>query len=102
MQREAWSIDPEFQIYCGNEVLYFDGMAEDLKEGKILTLGDSRYVLTEFYDNVSFMRSIRGCGRWPWPDTGWLIAHVERYFCLREAGKLDSLIQVGGSDSDEL
>ena len=46
VQREAWSIDPEFQIYCGNEVLYFDGMAEDLKEGKILTLRDSRYVLT--------------------------------------------------------
>ena len=95
VQREAWSIDPEFQIYCGNEVLYFDGMAEDLKEGKILTLGDSRYVLTEFYDNVSFHEIYQGVRKVAMAGYRMVIAHVERYFCLREAGKLDSLIQAG-------
>ena len=94
VQREAWSIDPEFQIYCGNEVLYFDGMAEDLKEGKILTLGDSRYVLTEFYDNVSFHEIYQGVRKVAMAGYRMVIAHVERYFCLREAGKLDSLIPV--------
>ena len=95
VQEEARAIDPEFYIYSGNEVLYFGSMTEDLREGRILTLGDSRYVLVEFYDNVSYREIFQAVRQITIAGYGMVIAHVERYPCLREKGRLDELIRTG-------
>ncbi len=95
VQEEAKAIDPGFLIHCGNEVLYFEGMTEELKAGKILTLGDSRYVLTEFYDNASFHEIYQAVRKVVMAGYRMVVAHVERYFCLRESGRLENLIQAG-------
>ena len=95
VQEEARAIDPEFYIYSGNEVLYFGSMTEDLREGRILTLGDSRYVLVEFYDNVSYREIFQAVRQITMAGYGMVIAHVERYSCLREKGRLDELARAG-------
>ena len=82
------------RLYAGNEVLYFDSMAERLKNGEILTLAGSRYTLIEFYPLESYktilkcVRNIRNAGYLP------VIAHAERFRGLRENG-LDEIIGLG-------
>ena len=84
----------DVRLYAGNEVLYFDSMAERLKEGKILTLAGSRYTLIEFYPLESYktilkcVRNIRNAGYLP------VIAHAERFKGLRENG-LSEIIGLG-------
>ncbi len=84
----------EVRLYAGNEVLYFDSMAERLRTGEILTLCGSRYTLIEFYPLESYktilkcVRNIRNAGYLP------VIAHAERFKGLRENG-LSEIIGLG-------
>ena len=43
---------PISELYRGQEIQYFEGMVEMLREGKLLTLAGSRYVLTEFLADI--------------------------------------------------
>ena len=45
---------PDLELYRGQEIQYFEGMVEMLREGKLLTLAGSRYVLTEFLPTSSW------------------------------------------------
>ncbi len=84
----------EVNLYTGNEVLYFDSMAERLESGEILTLADSRYTLIEFYPLESYntilrcVRNVRNAGYRP------IIAHAERFKGIREHG-LKEVISLG-------
>ena len=96
VQEEAIKIDKEFRIYLGNELMYSDSLLEAVKEKKALTLAGSRYVLIEFSTRISYetmykgMRSFIGAGFAP------IIAHVERYECLRKKVNLiGELIELG-------
>lgn len=83
------------QLYPGQEIQYFDGMAEMLQAGKLLTLAGSRYVLTEFLP-LSPWSQIRGAVR-KLTLAGYkpVLAHVERYQCLREPGHLEEVRNEG-------
>ena len=94
-KKAASAVGSDLQIYSGNEVLYFDSMTEDLKEGKILTLGDSRCVLTEFYDDVSYRLLYQAVRKLAMARYQIVLAHAERYICLRKKGALDELIDAG-------
>ena len=66
---------PDLELYRGQEIQYFEGMVEMLREGKLLTLAGSRYVTMAGYLPV--------------------LAHIERYQCLREKGRLEELMKEG-------
>lgn len=93
LQEEAWKLDKDFQIYLGQEILYFDSVVEKLKEGQALTMGGSRYVLVEFKPNVQYkiiyqaVRSLFQSGYCP------IIAHIERYRVLRIEENLLELLK---------
>lgn len=95
LETEAKKIAPDYHIYMGQEILYFDSMVERLQEGQALTLAGSRYVLVEFMPEVPYqklyqaIRKIRMSGYRP------VIAHVERYGALREEGRLEELAEAG-------
>ena len=78
-------------IYPGHEIYYSVGVVDALKEGKALSLAGSRYVLVEFDPETSYqvlyhaVREFRDGGYVP------IIAHVERYRCLRKADKMEAL-----------
>lgn len=86
-------------ILPGNEVLYFDSMVERLDRGEILTLGNSRYVLVEFYPRESYQTYVRAVRSLVYAGYTPIIAHAERFKALHENGlrevrKLGALVQV--------
>ena len=95
VQREAAAIHPDFRIFCGNEIYYTDSAVEEVKEGNILTLAESSYVLTEFYTGVSFKECERAVRKFTAARYQPVIAHAERYACLRRKGALEELIHGG-------
>ena len=70
------------RLYPGNEILYFNGLPQCLREGRVCTLNRSQYVLIEFLPNVQFRNmqnaaeNILTAGYIP------VLAHAERYMCL--------------------
>ena len=95
LQTLASQIASDLTIYTGHELLYFDGAVEYLKAGRILTLGGTRYVLVEFLPSVPYgeifmaVRNLMFAGYFP------VLAHVERYQCLRKKGCVEELIHAG-------
>lgn len=84
-----------FQIYPGNEIMYFQGVVEALNSGKVLTLAGSRYVLIEFLPHTArkeFYQAVRNLS-----TAGYLpvIAHAERYECTRQAAFCRELMEAG-------
>lgn len=92
---EAGTIGPGFDTGLGQETYFHQGLIENLRQGKALTLEGSRYVLVEFAPQVSAAslyqaaRAMLMAGYLP------VIAHVERYFCLREGRHMADLLQCG-------
>lgn len=95
LDEEAKAIAPDFDIYLGQEILYFDSMVERLKEGHALTMAGSRHVLVEFMPEVPYkklyqaVRNVLLSGYYP------VIAHVERYRALRDEGQMEELEETG-------
>ena len=83
--------NPDFQLYLGQENFYHEELTERLDQGEALTMAESRYVLVDFDPAVSYGQLMRGvrrlseAGYWP------ILAHIERYFCLRSMGWRDFL-----------
>lgn len=84
------------RLSIGNEVLYQRDMAELLDAGEILTLAESRYVLTEFLPGEGW-EEIRNAA-YRLLSGGYLpvIAHAERCRSLvKDRGRAGELIQLG-------
>lgn len=82
-------------IYCGNEIYYTMDAIQNLRDGKILTLAKSNYVLVEFEPRTSYQLICRAVKEFR--DAGYIpiIAHMERYECLRQSEKLQEIKSMG-------
>lgn len=91
----AKKIDPSFQIFLGQEIMYFEDVVDWLDRKRALTLAESRYVLVEFHPGDKYAKLLRAVRELV--PAGYLpvIAHVERYQCLREKGRTEELIENG-------
>lgn len=83
-------------VSIGMEVLLDSGVLELIEAGRMLTLGDSRWLLTEFYgresanEMISLLRAVIDRGYMP------LVAHAERYRAIQKHPDLAStLIDMG-------
>lgn len=91
LENEIQRTYPEFKVYPGQETFYNSELIRHLKEGKAYSMAESRYVLVEFMPSVSYetlfqgIRNMVTSGYWP------ILAHVERYHCLRRAGTSELL-----------
>ncbi len=78
-------------LYSGAEILYTPNTCYLLNDGKVPTLADTRYVLVEFTPDDSYshicgaLENIASAGYIP------IIAHAERYECLKTPEKLRRL-----------
>lgn len=84
------------RLHMGNELYYRSGLAEEIAEGKALTMAGSDYVLTEFgpmedYDYIrNGVYSLMAGGYYP------ILAHVERYSKINgRADRVEGLIEMG-------
>ena len=83
------------EISLGQELRYFEELPLYLEQGRALTLAESRYALVEFKPNDSYQairRAVHGL-----VQAGYIpvLAHVERYRCVREKGRAVELVQSG-------
>lgn len=84
---------PELTLYLGNEILWEEGIIEDLKAGKIQTMNDTKYVLVEFNIRVSYSQLYDAIRRITNARFRPIIAHVERYRCLfKHIERIDELV----------
>ncbi len=86
---------PDFRIWVGQETYYHEELAQRLRQGLGHTMAGSRYVLVEYDTGVSFQTLCRGQRQLM--DAGYIpvLAHLERYGCLYEKGRVEELIRQG-------
>jgi len=90
---EVNRVYPDMTLYLGNEVLYEDGVVEDLKNGLIQTMNDTKYVLVEFNIRISYNQLYDAIRRITNARFRPIIAHVERYRCLfKHIERIDELV----------
>lgn len=95
VQKAAWTIGSDLRIYTGQEIMYFEGVINDLESGEALTLGDTNYVLVEFPVNSSYSTIFQAVRRLTNARYLPILAHIERYHCLRTKGSIEELIRIG-------
>ena len=93
LKEEARRIAPDFWTGLGQETYYHDGLVENLRDGKALTLEGSQYVLVEFDPQVPYMKMYQAVRKLTMARYIPIIAHVERYACLREDTNMSELFQ---------
>lgn len=95
LQAEIQKKFPDFRLYTGTENYYYEALPEELNQKRAVTLAKSPYVLVEFDPKVSYGYLYRGIRRLI--DAGYIpvLAHFERYRCLREEQKLSDLYRSG-------
>lgn len=79
------------KIYPGSELYYHSELIDKLDEGKVLTLAGSRYILVEFGMDVPYRELYQGLSRLRMEQYHPILAHVERYRCLRKPGRLEEV-----------
>ncbi|MDO4322036.1 MAG: hypothetical protein Q4C61_05870 [Lachnospiraceae bacterium] len=85
----------DVMLYPGQECYYYTELADALDRREILTLAGSRYVLTEFDPDCPYsylrsgLRDLQSHGYFP------ILAHFERYSCLREQEHLLQIREQG-------
>lgn len=104
VQEAALKINKDLRIFLGNEIYYSESAVSDLRQGKALTLAESRYVLVEFSKGERFNAIYQGIRELTRHGYMPILAHAERYICLHrktdliaELVKAGCYIQVNGS-----
>lgn len=83
---------PDLNLYLGNEVLWADGILDDLRAGKIQTMNDTKYVLVEFNIRIGYKEIYEAMRQMINARFRPIIAHVERYQSLfKHPERLDEL-----------
>ncbi len=77
---------PGFELYLGQETFYREDLPERLKSGNAISIEESRYVLVEFEPSVPYSRLYQGLRKLTESGYKPVLAHMERYRCLRDAG----------------
>lgn len=95
LQQKAYEIHKNYRIFLGQEILYSEDILEDLREKRALTMCGSNYVLVEFSPLISYTRLFQGLRKLILARYIPILAHVERYLCLREKGRVNELINIG-------
>lgn len=89
-------IHPDMKLILGNEVQYYSDVVNDIKDGKISTLGKSNCVLIEFGKDVDYESVLAAVHELKEEHYIPILAHAERYSCLHnELEKLDELHEEG-------
>lgn len=74
----------DLKVISGCEILYCDWVADLLRAGRLPTLGNTGYVLLEFYPDTPLHEISRAADRCYKAGCMPIIAHVERYRALRK------------------
>ncbi len=88
-------IAPDFRVYAGQEIFYNEHSLEMIRNGEVIPLADSNYILLEFAPEITYKalyQALREIAMTPYYP---ILAHIERYECLREKGRIEELRHLG-------
>ena len=85
---------PGFELWLGQETYYHDELLASLRSGQAITYENGRYVLIEFSPDVAYSRMFQGLRNISASGFTPVVAHVERYACLRQKG-MEELKAIG-------
>lgn len=94
-ERAKKELGKSIHIYPGSELYYHTDLLDELNRGKVLTLANSRYILVEFGTDVPYRELYQGMSRLMTAQYQPILAHVERYECLRQQERLEELKTTG-------
>ena len=80
----AKEVAEDLEIYLGSEVYYTQGVLEKIEQGKYEKLANSDYLLIEFSYTISYRELIKALKNIVLLGITPVVAHIERYECLRE------------------
>lgn len=80
----AKEVHPKMQICLGMEIYYGEDVPELLKEGRVVSIRKSRYILVEFSPGDEFQYILNAVKKLQMSGHTVIIAHIERYNCLRK------------------
>lgn len=86
VQEAIREIYPDFFVYPGQETFYHNELTDQLRAGEAYTMAGSRYVLVEFDPSVPYQELFQGIRKLLGSGYRPILAHMERYACLRNAG----------------
>ena len=89
------AISPEGEIYLGNELFWSEGLVQNLQEGKAFTMNATSYVLIEFQTYIDFRSMCRAVQTLVYAGYIPILAHIERYECLRKKEHVRELTEMG-------
>jgi protein-tyrosine phosphatase len=72
---------PDMCLFSGSEMMYSDAALRHLQDGKVPTLANSRFVLTEFAPDVPHQMLTKALIRLGMAGYVPVLAHIERYAC---------------------
>lgn len=88
-------IAPDFCVFAGQEILYNEHSLEQIQKGQVISLAGSKYILLEFQPNIPYTEMFRALREIAMTAYYPVLAHVERYVCLREKGKVEEIRNLG-------
>lgn len=83
---------PDMKLYLGSEVMFSEGTIQEIKDGKIILMAASDYVLVEFHISVEYSYIKRAVDAILRADKLPIVAHAERYGCLM--GDIDKIEEI--------
>ncbi|MBM6949099.1 CpsB/CapC family capsule biosynthesis tyrosine phosphatase [Mordavella massiliensis] len=84
VREEAEKISDRLKVFLGTEVYFGQDIPDKLKENEVLTMNRTKYVLVEFSPSDPFEYMQQGIQRIQMKGYIVILAHVERYDCMRE------------------
>ena len=81
-REEAAKISDRLRVYLGTEVYFGQDAPEGLREGKILTMNRTNFVLVEFSHSDTYEYICQGLQQLQMKGFEVILAHVERYGCM--------------------
>lgn len=92
----AKEVNPKMQICLGMEIYYGEDVPQLLKEKQAVSIRKSRYVLIEFSPEDTFQYILNAVRKLQMSGYSVVIAHVERYNCLRnDKSNIEYLREMG-------
>lgn len=85
----------DMELFLGQEIYYSSDIRSELQKGNFLALNFSKYILLEFGSGVGFSEIVKAVRDIVYAGYSPILAHVERYFCLRKEGALKELVSYG-------
>lgn len=95
VQRRCSRCNLNISLFAGQECYYYSELTQQLERGNALTLAGSRYVLVEFEPDCRYTYLLGGIQKLQQAGYKPILAHFERYACLRDHENLLRLKERG-------